>query len=68
MAINGSDCEVLRKYRNAVVGSWTNMPEEDREVYRSIHHTLRDIAANTVNDQLQITLTSGFNVNGGIRG
>jgi hypothetical protein len=62
------DIETLRRYRDAGLGAWTTMPEADRDVYRSIHHKLDALGKATENETLRYTLTSGFNLQSGVRG
>lgn len=62
------EIETLRSYRDAGLGAWTNMSDEDREIYRGIHHKLDELGKANENQILRYTLTSGFNLKSGVRG
>ena len=71
--LSSKDIRVLGKYRNAGVGAWTTMPEEDRAVYRKIHERLAEVANHALAqadnaDLYDHIATSGFKVNSGVRG
>jgi hypothetical protein len=68
VGITANQISTLARYRDAGLGAWTTMPEDDRNVYREIHGFLGELAQAVAGDGWTAALTSGFSPKSGIRG